>query len=367
MGAGRGRRFEKARGWLQVAGLSRIAHKLQIPRRVMQCTASGMPLQRHRFWSVGATLSAVTRKDTVTLDSSIGPSMKKQIRRLINLAGFDIVRMVRGRPRWHEFVDDYYPINARPRWGHSESPCVQIEQLLSTRLDDFKTLLIDCQKYKKHFTSIPYEQSSPSAPHWNNQWFSTLDAAALSYFMMTTAPNTYIEIGSGFSTKFARSAIAAGNLPTKLISVDPHPRSEIDNICDEIVRCPLEDMDLSVFGRLNAGDISFFDGTHRIFSNSDTTVFFLEVLPRLKRGVLVHFHDIFWPDDYPPDWNRRLYSEQYVLGAMILSGMSRYRVVLPNYFVSTNPLTSPLVEQLGILTRYPGTTKPGLSFWLEVL
>jgi hypothetical protein len=292
--------------------------------------------------------------------------MKKQIKRFFNLVGFDIARMVHGRPRWNEFVHDYYPINVRPRWGYPHSHA-QIEQLLSSRLDDFKALLNDCQRYKEYFTSIPYEQSSPSAPYWNNQWFSTLDAAALIYFIRSKAPKTYLEIGSGFSTKFARSAIAAGNLSTKVVSVDPRPRSEIDSICDEVIRCPLEDMDLSTFDRLNAGDISFFDGTHRIFTNSDTTVFFLDVLPRLKRGVLVHVHDIFWPNDYPADWNRRLYSEQYALGAMMLGGMSRYRVVLPNYFVSTNASTSPLVEQLGILTTYPGTTKPGLSFWLEVL
>ena len=229
--------------------------------------------------------------------------MKKKIRRLFNLAGFDISRQDRGKARWSEIADDYYPINVRPRWGYGQRPHVQIEQLLTSRVDDFRALLIDFQKYKEHFASIPYERSSPSVPYWNNIWFSTLDAAAVMYFLMTGAPETYLEVGSGFSTKFARLAIAAGNLPTKIISVDPQPRSGIDSICDEIVRCPLEDMDLAAFDRLSAGDISFFDGTHRIFTNSDTTVFFLEVLPRLKRGVLVHVHDIFWPDDYTPDWN----------------------------------------------------------------
>jgi hypothetical protein len=293
--------------------------------------------------------------------------MKKQVRHLFNLAGLDISLADRGKPRWSGIADDYYPINVRPRWGHGQRPHALIEQLLTPRLEDFKALLTDCLKYKGQFASISHEQLSPIAPYWNNIWFSTLDAAAIIYFMMALAPQTYLEIGSGLSTKFARSAIVVGNLRTRLISVDPQPRNEIDSICDEVVRCPLENMDLSTFDRLNARDICFFDGTHRVFTNSDTTVFFLDVLPRLKRGVLVHVHDIYLPDDYPPEWNKRLYSEQYLLAAMMLGGMSRYRVVLPNYFVSTNPVTSPLVEQLGIPTRYPGTTKPGLSFWLEVL
>jgi hypothetical protein len=213
---------------------------------------------------------------------------------------------------------------------------------------------------------VPFDASSnPNDPFWNNIWFSTLDAAALMYFLLSTNPATYLEIGSGCSTRFARKAISEGGLKTKLISIDPRPRAEIDSICDLIIRSPIETIDLEIYDSLEAGDIAFFDGSHRVFTNSDTTVFFLDVLPRLKPGVLVHLHDIFWPDDYAPEWKRRLYSEQYILGAMMLGGMSHFETVLPNYFVSTESTTSPLVDGLGIPLRYPGTDKPGLSFWLR--
>jgi hypothetical protein len=268
--------------------------------------------------------------------------------------------------RWSPFVEDYYPVNAQPRWGHGLQSHNQINELLSREIDAFKPTLIDFRRFRNYLEGIPFEQTSDGGPYWNNIWFSTLDAAALSCLLLGTNPATYLEVGSGFSTRFARSAISHGSLKTKLISIDPQPRSEIDVLCDQVVRSPLETVDLSPFKSLRAGDIAFFDGSHRVFTNSDTTVFFIDVLPALRPGVLVHFHDIFWPDDYTPDWNRRLYSEQYVLGAMMLGGMSKFEILLPNYFVSTNRNTSYLVDDLGIPTRYPGTDKPGLSFWLRV-
>ncbi|MET4279001.1 MULTISPECIES: class I SAM-dependent methyltransferase [unclassified Bradyrhizobium] len=293
--------------------------------------------------------------------------MKKLVRRLFNQIGFDISRADNGKPRWSGIAGDYYPIDPRARWGHGQKSHPQIEELLTSQLEDFKKLINEIEKYKRVFSHIPFEAASPTAPFWNNTWFSTLDAASLMFFIYERSPKTYLEIGSGFSTKFARTAIDAAGSGTKLCSIDPHPRSEIDDICDEVTRIPLELVDLQAFESLTANDIAFFDGSHRIFTNSDTTVFLLDVLPRLKPGVLVHFHDIFWPDDYIPEWNVRLYSEQYALGAMLLGGMSRYRVVLPNYFVSTNPETAPLVGRLGIPITYPRTNKPGLSFWIEVL
>jgi predicted O-methyltransferase YrrM len=291
----------------------------------------------------------------------------RKMRHLINFAGFDISRADNGKPRWSGIVEDYYPIHVRPRWGYGRGSHKTMERLLASEMKSFSSLLNDFQKYKNIFASISYEQSSPSLPHWNNVWFSTLDAASLMYFALSRTPRTYLEIGSGYSTKFIKYAITSTALSTRVISIDPRPRSEIDILCDEVIRSPLENLELSIFNRLEAGDICFFDGSHRVFTNSDTTVFFIDVLPRLKKGVLVHIHDIFWPDDYTPEWNGRLYSEQYLLGAMLLSGSARFRVVLPNYFVSKNTITASIITMLGIPITYPGTTMPGVSFWFEIL
>jgi hypothetical protein len=96
-----------------------------------------------------------------------------------------------------------------------------------------------------------------------------------------------------------------GGLETSITSVDPEPRREVDALCQHTIRRPLEEVDVAVFDNLQPGDIVFMDGSHRVFTNSDSTVFFLDILPRLGDGVVVGIHDIFLPFDYPPNGETR--------------------------------------------------------------
>jgi hypothetical protein len=73
-------------------------------------------------------------------------------------------------------------------------------------------------------------------------------------------------------------------LDTEIISIDPMPRAEIDNLADKIIREPFENIDFDIFDNLNENDILFVDNSHRILPNSDSMVFYLEILPRLKKG-----------------------------------------------------------------------------------
>jgi hypothetical protein len=84
-------------------------------------------------------------------------------------------------------------------------------------------------------------------------------------------------------------------LPTSITSIDPEPRTDINSLCDRVVRKWLEDCDLSLFDQLEPGDFLFFDGSHRVLTNSHTTVLYLEVIPRIKAGVIIHVHDIHLP------------------------------------------------------------------------
>jgi hypothetical protein len=117
--------------------------------------------------------------------------------------------------------------------------------------------------------------------------------------------------------------------------VDPNPRAAIDELCDEVIRAGLETVDIDdIAGRLGPGDVVLFDGTHQILQNSDVAVFFLELLPRLDQSVLLAVDDIWLPDDYPPFWLERHYSEQYMLAAMLLAPGSALRPILPSWFVT---------------------------------
>ncbi len=127
-----------------------------------------------------------------------------------------------------------------------------------------------------------------------------------------------------------------------------------------------------MFDSLEAGDIFFFDGSHRAFMNSDVTVFFLEVLPRLKPGILVHIHDIFLPDDYLPWWDQEFYphrywSEQYVLAASLLAGHKNYEVVLPNHYIGSDPELQPALDRLFNAIGPQNIERHGSSFWIKTV
>ena len=131
-----------------------------------------------------------------------------------------------------------------------------------------------------------------------------------------------------------------------------------------IIRRPLEDCPVDLFATLAPGDLLFIDGSHRSFMNSDVTVLFLEILPRLKPGVLVHLHDIYLPLDYPPDRAHWLYSEQYLLAASLLAG-DRFEVVLPNHYVATTPEVACALAGLWSEAHLAAVPQTGTSFWLR--
>ncbi|MCK5681094.1 class I SAM-dependent methyltransferase, partial [bacterium] len=206
---------------------------------------------------------------------------------------------------------------------------------------------------------------SPKEPVWNNGFFPAIDAIALFGLVSTLKPKIYLEVGSGHSTRIVAKAKALNSPETRIISIDPMPRAEIDELCDEVVRKPLEECDLSLFDQLSENDILFFDGSHRVLQNSDNEVLFFDIIPRLKRNIYIHLHDIFWPFDYPDEWAKRMYSEQYVLGGMLLYGQESFEVVLPNTYISwcTDLLAN--FQRLWDAPELKGIGKEGSSFWLK--
>jgi hypothetical protein len=175
-----------------------------------------------------------------------------------------------------------------------------------------------------------------------------------------------VEIGSGNSTKFVRQSVVQNGLKTRIVSIDPNPRAEIDDICDEVRREGLEDTDQRIFDELADGDILMFDGSHRSFQNSDVTVFFLEILPRLKQGVLVYIDDIYLPYDYPPVWQERYYSEQYLLATLLLAAPQKYSIELPCVFIGKDAELQKQADVFAKNINSQGIGGYGSGLWLRV-
>jgi hypothetical protein len=211
-------------------------------------------------------------------------------------------------------------------------------------------------------------ESDDPSPAWINDFLPVLDSAALYCFVALLRPRLYVEVGSGNSTKFVRRAIERHKLPTKIVSIDPHPRAAVDALCDKVIRQPLEEVNLEIFSELREGDILFIDHSHRALMNSDATVVFLDILPQLAPGVLVQIHDIFLPSDYPAEWSERYYSEQYLLACYLLSNAPPFEIVLPAAFISGDADLRGVLDPLWKLPHMRQLGVPhGGSFWVRML
>ena len=284
-------------------------------------------------------------------------SLSKSVQALVRRAGFDVHSL---RSEHHLALD--YRVSTRPRYGHKTPPHAGILRLLDERAAAFERTLSDIENRSDLFGSIPAKSNGDHlSPYWDQGWFPPLDACALMHFLLNFRPKRYVEIGSGNSTIFTHHAKRVGALSTHITSIDPQPRAGIDRLCDRVFRTPLEDIDFAVFDELEAGDFLFFDGSHRVFQDSDVTVFFLDVLPRVKPGVIVHIHDIFWPCDYPPAWGDRYYSEQYMLAVALLYAPQAYEILFPCVYVDHR-----FRERVAALTSgEPVFGVYGTGFWLR--
>ncbi len=259
-----------------------------------------------------------------------------------------------------------YPVTSVPRWSYS-NPHRELYEIINVNRSRYIEHLKSFLRFTQFFAAIPAQKSpDPSQPNWANEWIPPLDAVALYSFIAIGQPRLFLEVGSGNSTKFARRAVKDHGLSTKIVSIDPRPRVEIDGICDQVVREPVENCELDIFDRLESGDILYVDNSHRALMNSDATVVFLDILPRLKPGVLVHFHDIALPYDYPPEWKDRYYSEQYLLAAYLLARGSRFDILLPNWFVTIDNELKNILVALWQSPEMQNLEIRGGSFWIQM-
>ena len=191
---------------------------------------------------------------------------------------------------------------------------------------------------------------------------SRLDEALIWAFARYFKPRKILEIGAGYSTKTFENAIQknvdSGSERAMHTAIEPFRTSIIQEMPHiKIIPLLLQDVDLSVFQDLEAGDFLFIDSSHVMKPHGDCVLEYLFILPMIKPGVIVHIHDVFLPFDYPAQWykQKRAYTEQWVLAAF-LHGNSDWEVLFATHLMATD-YPSIFIEN---------EIEPnGASFWIQ--
>ena len=241
--------------------------------------------------------------------------------------------------------------------GHFYSPIPSLEEIKRDEAKIFGSFppningleLHEAEQLKLLNEFVAYYKEMPFQPEKNgelryyfeNPAYSYSDAIFLHCMIRFLKPKRIIEVGSGFSSCMmldTNELFFGSSIATTFI--EPYPELLLSLINDKdkskikIVSSCLQDVDLDEFETLQANDILFIDSTHVSKINSDVNRIFFDILPRLSSGVHIHFHDIFFPFEYPKEWayEGRAWNEAYLLRAF-LQYNSAFRVVLMNTFM----------------------------------
>jgi predicted O-methyltransferase YrrM len=215
-------------------------------------------------------------------------------------------------------------------------------------------------KLRDEYNNLPVEP----APGQKRP-FRGVDALVAYCMIRHFQPESIVEVGSGWSSLVLGQA-AAKNKGSALICIDPFPHELIRKsnsipALRSLIEIKVQDIDLEFFTQLDSGDILFIDSSHTVKIGGDVNYLFLEVLPRLRPGVIVHVHDVFLPFEYRRDWvvdEFRFWTEQYLLQAF-LTFNSEFEVLLANSYLNH-------YHQEDLKAAFPGLSSwAGGSFWMR--
>lgn len=207
---------------------------------------------------------------------------------------------------------------------------------------------------------------TPDTFYTNNSQFGWLDSRVLFVMLRSLRPNHMIEIGSGFSSLLTANVnrrFLDGSL--RFTCIEPYPREFLLNGVPGISRLiqkKVQDVPLEIFDELNSGDILFVDSSHVSKTGSDVNRIIFDIMPRLKPGVYIHFHDIFLPFEYPQNWileEGRSWNEQYIVRALLMYSTT-FQIVFNSMYACSN-FGDLLLPLLG------GKLYGGGSMWIKRL
>jgi hypothetical protein len=246
--------------------------------------------------------------------------------------------------------------DAATRWppGHFYSPAISRRELSLDQervFSDRELVGVDLQeeaqialfpRLARYFDAIPFdnEQKAPFRYRYNNSSYNYGDAIIYWSMLNLLRPNRIIEIGSGFSSALALDTIDFMRLPTICTFVDPYP--ELANAVTapllpphSIVPERVQTLSPSIMKQLGSGDILFIDSSHVLKAGSDVHFELTELLPRIPRGAIIHFHDVFTNFEYPKKWvieNSYGWNEQYGLHLFLMYNREFEIIYFNHYF-----------------------------------
>lgn len=199
---------------------------------------------------------------------------------------------------------------------------------------DEQLALLGQLRYRDELRGLDTPKTSPLDFRLNNGSFESGDAEYLYQIVRHLKPRRLFEVGSGNSTLIARQAIQQNRKESRdyaceHLCIEPFEAPWLEQAGVTVLRQRVEEVSSSLFDRLERGDLLFIDSSHVIRPQGDVLVEYLQILPRLKPGVIVHVHDVFSPRDYPKEWmidRLAFWNEQYLLEAL-LTGTSQWKII----------------------------------------
>ncbi|MGB8257397.1 MAG: class I SAM-dependent methyltransferase [Pseudonocardiaceae bacterium] len=228
----------------------------------------------------------------------------------------------------------------RPPWvspGHYYSPISSAEDVDRALSWPAEAPGIDLRADAQTMLMRELDLSPPTGPRWtaseSNNMYGPADSTIYAAILRKFRPHVVIEVGSGYSTAVLLDTAAACEFETEVTCIEPYPK-RLESVLDpadevRLLGQPVQEVPITYFKSLRAGDILFIDSTHVAKVGSDVCWIFLRIFPLLSPGVLVHIHDIFWPFTYPEAWLRegRDWNECYLLNSLLID-TSRWEIVL---------------------------------------
>ena len=187
--------------------------------------------------------------------------------------------------------------------------------------------MLDGFQYENELNNVPLTPKDELTFYLNNTRFESGDAEYWYNLIRLVKPGKIFEIGSGHSTLMAIKALEKNKQEDpayrcRHICIEPYEMPWLEKTSATIVRDKIENLEKSFFAELEENDILFIDSSHIIRPQGDVLFEYLELLPSLGQGVIVHVHDIFSPADYPETWIKeevKFWNEQYLLEAFLTS------------------------------------------------